>query len=554
MALFVGMCTLAQNTNGDTLVANFDLKPYDGPLANPHKGFTVPSTNRWCLRSAWEYGPGGSKDNQAWNLISYGSGYVGWDTLHKGWGKYDWSYLDDVLETHEKHGLGYALRVFPYASTRGLNNKFKIEKEYDWTPRFIYEDGAKKNYAQLTVDGVEYTLAVPVWDDSVYLKAHKEFAAALAKRYDGDPRIEYIDVRSFGNWGEWQMSGFNGSQIPSPDIQKEMLTYYASIFHKTLLVLPCTGRDGVYEHALSLGITKRDDGLIGTPDRAKILIPAYEANLPTIGENLGPYKTMLEYNDIIPGGYLKWTVDRWKEVVTTGHLTYYVLDQDSNAGYDIYKEHKSTADSLSKVLGYNFRIESAKLLTNLKSSRNTLKITVKNTGVAPCFFDIYMVAEVVDNEGTVLEKLGETIFIPKGSFKDEMSRDFVFDGDTKYQTHNGLSIALSIYESLAAYKNGENPTVRFDNDGLQPNNKLLLPIKYQNGFVDRMSSLSTEIYAENGIIHVANAEGKTVRIYDSKGVLCDRKNADTNDLEIPVANKGVYVAVVENLQYKVVVN
>jgi hypothetical protein len=37
-----------------------------------------------------------------------------------------------------------------------------------------------------------------------------------------------------------------------------------------------------------------------------------------------------------------------------------------------------------------------------------------------------------------------------------------------------VSVALSIYESEAAFKSGKNPTVRFDNEGLQENNKLLL--------------------------------------------------------------------------------
>jgi len=39
---------------------------------------------------------------------------------------------------------------------------------------------------------------------------------------------------------------------------------------------------------------------------------------------------------------------------------------------------------------------------------------------------------------------------------------------------NPIRIALSLYESEEAFKNGKNPTVRFDNDGLLQNGKLLL--------------------------------------------------------------------------------
>ena len=108
-----------------------------------------------------------------------------------------------------------------------------------------------------------------------------------------------------------------------------------------------------------------------------------------------------------------------------------------------------------------------------------MNITVKNTGVAPCFFDVYLVAEFVDSTGAAIAQLGKTIRITKGTFKDGASQEFSFSGDVpvgeaNLATQPGVSVALSLYESEDAYKSGKNPTVRFDNDGLQGNNKLLL--------------------------------------------------------------------------------
>jgi len=220
------------------------------------------------------------------------------------------------------------------------------------------------------------------------------------------------------------------------------------------------------------------------------LVRAYEANLPTIAENQAGYATMLNNNDIIPGGYLKWTPQRWVDAITTAHLTYYVLDQDSDEGYKFYKENKALADSMSKVIGYNFRVVSAELVSVANAAGNAvgnaatsmLNITVKNTGVAPCFFDVYLVAEFVDSTGTALAQLGETARIPKGTFKDGMSQKFSFSGNlpagvaevAASSAQNPVRIALSLYESEDAFKNGKNPTVRFDNDGLLQNWKLLL--------------------------------------------------------------------------------
>ena len=462
-------------TTPDTTKITYTLKRFDGPLANPHKGFTVPTGGTWVFVPEFEYGPYGSLNNKAWDLVTYGSGYQKWSKLNPAKGVYDWTELDKLLEALAEHDMGYALRVLPY-SPSFIRGNDTPEEEYDWTPPFVYEEEAKKITATVQWNG--YRATVPVWDDSVYLHYAKEFAKALAQKYDGDPRIEYIDIRPFGEWGEWHASHLDGSEMPSDSIKMDMLDYYASVFKKTLLVLPSSGAGNVYTHALSLGITKRDDGFIGTPGRPDSLVRAYEANLPTIAENIAGYRTMLEYTDVIPGGYLKWTPQRWVDAITTAHLTYYVLDQDSDCGYNFYKDNKALADSMSKVIGYNFTVTQAEL-TTIASDANTtstLSITVKNTGVAPCFFDIYMVAEFVDSTGAALAQLGETIHIPKGTFKDGATKEFSFNSTTPATatSQSGARIALSLYESEEAFKNKKNPTVRFDNDGILENKKLLL--------------------------------------------------------------------------------
>ena len=468
---------------GDTSKITYALKPFDGPLSNPHKGFTVPTGGAWTFVPEFEYGPYGSLNNRAWDLVSYGSGYQQWNKLNPAKGVYDWTELEKLLNALAEHNMTYALRVLPYTPSF-IKSDFPPQEDYDWTPPFVYEMGAKK--IQIDLRGTEYHAYAPVWDDPIYLQAAKDFAKALAEKYDGDPRIEYIDVRTFGEWGEWHTSHILGSVMPADSVLKDMLDYYASVFKKTQLVLPSNGFGDVYTHALNLGITKRDDGFIGIPGRPDTLLRAYNANLPTIAENIAGYRTMLANDDLIPGGTQKWTAERWVDAITTAHLTYYVLDQDNDCGYYFYKDNKALADSMSKVIGYNFTVTQAELLTVTAAdtaagnvATNTLNITVKNTGVAPCFFDVYLVAEFVDSTGAAIAQLGETVRIPKATFKDGASQEFSFSGvvpagEANLATQPGVTVALSLYESEDAYKSGKNPTVRFDNDGLQGNNKLVL--------------------------------------------------------------------------------
>ena len=50
----------------DTSKITYALKPFDGPLSNPHKGFTVPTGGAWTFVPEFEYGPYGSLNNRAW--------------------------------------------------------------------------------------------------------------------------------------------------------------------------------------------------------------------------------------------------------------------------------------------------------------------------------------------------------------------------------------------------------------------------------------------------------------------------------------------------------
>ena len=129
--------------NADTSKITYALKPFDGPLSNPHKGFTVPTGGAWVFVPEFEYGPYGSLNNKAWDLISYGSGYQQWNKLNPAKGVYDWTELEKLLNALAEHNMGYALRVLSYSPSY-IKGDDTPEEEYDWTPSFVYESGAKK--------------------------------------------------------------------------------------------------------------------------------------------------------------------------------------------------------------------------------------------------------------------------------------------------------------------------------------------------------------------------------------------------------------------------
>ncbi|MBO4863710.1 MAG: Ig-like domain-containing protein [Lachnospiraceae bacterium] len=444
---------------GTTPTAVYETLGSGEAISNPHKGFVMSAHTPQMINSTggFAYGIGGSADNHAWDVVTIVSGSPKWCKLNPRKGEYDWSEIDEMLEACEAHGLTYGIRIMPYSSYN----------DEDYVPQWVYDLNAKKNKAKLR-DNPSKEVEFPKWDDPIYIQAYKDFTKALAAKYDGDPRVEFIDVRPFGDYGEWHNSFVeNGdSYMPSLEIQKDMLDYFVKVFKKSVLALPSNARGEIYRYALSLGITKRDDGLISEPNAEWSLIPTYETNMPVLGENFWPYERMKNTIREDDFSLVNWTPDRFREVIEISHLSIYALDQDSYCSYTFYKEQKNVIDEMCNRLGYNFTVISAERLNN------KLAITVKNTGLAPAYFNIQLCAEITDANGNKIKNFGDPVLIKKGTFKDDTQKTFVFD-------YNGTlpsdaTICLAMYDIDNPLVAGKDPTVRFDNKNNLSNKRLKL--------------------------------------------------------------------------------
>ena len=438
-------------------------------VSNPHKGFVMTAYTPDMIHSSngFAYGIGGSADNQAWDVVTIVSGSPKWCDLNPAEGVYNWDEIDGMLEACEAHGLTYGIRIMPYSS-------YLSE---DYVPQWIYDKGAEKNTAPLRDDPSVQTV-FPKWDDPVYLQAHKAFTKALAEKYDGDPRVEFIDIRPFGDYGEWHNSFAVGDEkfMPSLEIQKDMLDFYAEAFDETTIVLPSNARGEIYQYALSIGIAKRDDGLISIPNAEWSLRPAYKANLPVLGENYQTYTWMKETVRENEYSYVNWTPERFCETIEISHMSIYALDQDSNCSYKFYKEQKEVIDEMCNRLGYNFTVTSA------KRNGNKLLVTIKNTGLAPAFFNIDLCAEITDKDGNKLKTFGEPVRIEEGSFHDEEEKTFLFEYDGTLP--EDAIICLAMYDSDNPLVAGKDPTINFDNKNTLSTNRLQLMTETPNGDVN----------------------------------------------------------------------
>ena len=136
-----------------------------------------------------------------------------WATLEPSKGDVRWAILDRALEEAARHGQTLAIRLMPYDQKHPL-------------PEWYQRSGAKR------VNKEGEALWEPDFADPLYLEHWGDLVRAAGKRYDGDPRLESVDISSVGYWGEgW--SNF----MPAFPYQKKLIDIWFEAFPSTPLLM-----------------------------------------------------------------------------------------------------------------------------------------------------------------------------------------------------------------------------------------------------------------------------------------------------------------------------
>ncbi len=185
------------------------LKPGEVPPANPFRGLY-----------AWSGTLGqGTLVEDVPTRDSYARFF--WSDLEPAQGQYDFKAVEDCAEAARKYGRTFSFRVRCFAVGRagGVPGwlKEKMPRGYD--------------------SGKDY---IPDWNDPDFCQGVTNLLAALGKKYNRDPRIAFVDVGIYGNWGEWHMSGFDyplpsGALPIRPEVARAIIDLHVEHFSQKWL-------------------------------------------------------------------------------------------------------------------------------------------------------------------------------------------------------------------------------------------------------------------------------------------------------------------------------
>lgn len=177
-----------------------------------------------------------------------------WGDAEPEEGNFNWKLIDDVIAAWKPRAAAVAMRVMTCnAHSSGFYT----------SPKWLFDAGCK-SFEYLvggddpTSGGKRVPRIEPDYSDPIYLEKHGAFLKALGERYDGRPEVEFLDIGSYGVWGEWH------TQHPAPlVVRKQIVDLYLRAFRKTPLVFMSDDAE-VLNYALAQGTGFRRDG-VGSP-------------------------------------------------------------------------------------------------------------------------------------------------------------------------------------------------------------------------------------------------------------------------------------------------
>ncbi|MFY9269576.1 MAG: beta-galactosidase [Candidatus Manganitrophaceae bacterium] len=111
-----------------------------------------------------------------------------WSELEPTEGDFQWRIVEETIQPWAAAGKKVILGV--HTGTVGTIGR-KVKQA---TPEWVFSSGARK---MKVPDGT----ILPIYWDPIYFEKYRNFVKAFAKKYDGDPRIEFIRI-GVGVWGE----------------------------------------------------------------------------------------------------------------------------------------------------------------------------------------------------------------------------------------------------------------------------------------------------------------------------------------------------------------
>jgi hypothetical protein len=386
----------------------------DTVLLNPGMGFTTFQRfngDETLTGTAWTEGfpidyskpvrPGFRNEAHPQSTVAYWRVY--WRFLEPEEGKYRWDLVDQALATARSRGQSLMLRVAPYGT------KTADRDIPDWLRKQAGPSPPPEK-TNIRIDP----------ESDLYRRNWTRFISALAKKYDGHPDMDSVDVSLAGAWGE----GEGVAKLPQ-QVVGGLMDAYLDGFRSTPMLMQL-----VSPWANRYALSKRSPSNVGW--RADCLGDYKPKGMGSFTHMIDAYPRAVVENGVsdawknAPVSFEAcWVMQFWKE---QGWDLDRIIEQSlkwhmstfNNKSSRVPVEWNAKVDGWLKKMGYRLVLRMMTLPKSLRLNEPLdLRSVWENKGVAPCY-RAYALALRFGNGGPVLmTKADVRKWLPGDSIHDE---------------------------------------------------------------------------------------------------------------------------------------
>lgn len=224
--------------------------------ANPHKGWYL----HYYDNSLEHYGSRLDANDFLLDFPGLNHIYLrlAWSYLEPQPGLFRWDIIDNIITPWVNSGRNVAFRITCVETDP--NQCFA-------TPQWVAQAGAKGTFLDMPGG---YQIWEPIYDDAVFLDRLEQFHRAFAARYGDESWLEYVDIGSYGEWGEGHTEWTSKWERPFEVIKKH-IDLYLRCYQNTFLMINddfVTGRaaddparEQITSYCLEHNLALRDDSI-----------------------------------------------------------------------------------------------------------------------------------------------------------------------------------------------------------------------------------------------------------------------------------------------------
>lgn len=381
------LASLSAGENGRVTVA---LEDNGQPLVNPDMGWTL----HFYSNVISNYGSKLEACDTLDDFPGLSTVYLRlpWSFIEPQEGRFDWSVVDTPAQRWIAKGKKIAFRISC------------CESWIRWaTPKWVQDAGAKGH--NFTVGrGVDENgpFWEPVYDDPVFLEKLERFLAEFSRRYDGNPNVAFIDVGSFGVWGEGHCWASTKLDVDDA-VKKKHVDLHLKHFKRTLLAVSDdyigpgnrVARHPLTDYMLANRVTLRDDSICVQPPPNSWfhaeLAGAFWPKLPVVLEH-EHYGSSVRKNAWGDGSLLLRSVEEY-------HAAYMSIHWWPREFLD---KNRPVIERINRRLGYRLQLREVSWPGRITLGQPfRVEATWANAGVAPCYPGGYMALTLKDKKGGI---------------------------------------------------------------------------------------------------------------------------------------------------------